>query len=140
MTDNPFGGLSNEGGFDLQAMLEQAQQMQAQLVAAQDELASTTVEGTAGGVSVALTGTGELTAVSITPGTFDGVDAESLADLGDLVVAAYRDGKTQVDALAARALGPLAGGSLEDLVEQGDDSPGGLPGGSPGALPGGPGV
>ena len=140
MTDNPFGNLGNEGGFDLQAMLEQAQQMQAQLVAAQDELASTTVEGTAGGVSVALTGTGELTAVSITPGTFDGADAESLADLGDLVVAAYRDGKTQVDALAARALGPLAGGSLEDLVEQEDDSPGGLPGGSPGALPGGPGV
>jgi hypothetical protein len=34
MTDNPFGGAMNgEGGFDLQAMLEQAQQMQNQLVA-----------------------------------------------------------------------------------------------------------
>ncbi len=117
MTDNPFGA---EGGFDLQAMLEQAQQMQAQLVAAQAELASTTVEGSAGGVSVALTGTGELTGVTISAGSFDGSDSDSLADLGDLVVAAYRDGKAQVDALAAQALGPLAGGG---------DLSGGLPGG-----------
>ncbi|MET1000050.1 MAG: YbaB/EbfC family nucleoid-associated protein [Marmoricola sp.] len=121
MTDNPFGGLTSDGGgFDIQAMLEQAQQMQSQLVAAQEELAATTVEGTAGGVAVTLTGTGELAAVRITPGSFDGTDADSLADLGDLVVAAYRDGKAAVDTLAARALGPLAGGGLDDL--------GGLPG------------
>ncbi len=114
MTDNPFGGLSNEGGggFDLNAMLEQAQQMQAQLVAAQEELAATTVDGSAGGVSVTLTGTGELTQVTITPGSFDASDADSLADLGDLVVAAYRDGKARADALAANTLGPLAGGDL----------------------------
>ena len=59
---------------------------------------------------VTLTGTGELTAVTITPGSFDGNDTDSLADLGDLVVAAYRDGKAKVDELAARTLGPLAGG------------------------------
>ena len=128
---NPFGGLGGEGGFDINAMLEQAQQMQAQLVAAQEELASTTVTGSVGGVTVSLTGTGELTAVSIAPGSFDGSDAESLTDLGDLVVAAYRDGKAQVDELASRALGPLAGGGLG-----GDDSPGQ----SPGQLPGGFGV
>ncbi len=121
MTDNPFGGLTSDGGgFDIQAMLEQAQQMQSQLVAAQEELAAATVEGTAGGVVVTLTGTGELASVRIPPGSFDGTDADSLADLGDLVVAAYRDGKTAVDTLAARALGPLAGGGLDDL--------GGLPG------------
>lgn len=144
MTDNPFGGAANgEGGFDLQSMLEQAQQMQSQLVAAQEELAAATVEGSAGGVVVTVTGTGELTAVSITPGTFDGDDPESLTDLGDLVVAAYRDGKTEVDALATRALGPLAGG-LDDF----GGGPAGLGGGpadpgdpdvSPGGLPGGPG-
>ena len=134
MTDNPFDALSNEaGGFDLQAMLEQAQQMQSQLVAAQEELAATTVEGTAGGVTVTVTGTGDLTAVAISPGSFDGTDADSLADLGDLVVAAYRDGKARVDTLAARALGPIAGGTLEDLG-------GGLSGGLPGGQPGGPGV
>ena len=75
---NPFGGLGGEGGFDLNAMLEQAQQMQAQLVAAQEELAATSVEGSAGGVTVTLTGTGELTAVTVSPGSFDGSDADSL--------------------------------------------------------------
>jgi DNA-binding YbaB/EbfC family protein len=125
MTDNPFGGLANEGGgFDLNAMLEQAQQMQAQLVAAQEELAATTVDGSAGGVSVTLTGTGELAKVTVTPGSFDSSDTDSLADLGDLVVAAYRDGKAKADALAAQTLGPLAGGGL------GGDLPG--PAGGPG--------
>ena len=129
MTDNPFGGAMSDGGFDLQAMLEQAQQMQSQLVAAQEELAASTVDGSAGGVSVTLTGTGELTAVNLTPGSFDGNDTDSLADLGDLVVAAYRDGKAKADALAARALGPLAGGGAGDL---GGDPFGGLPGGPSG--------
>ncbi|HET8603521.1 MAG TPA: YbaB/EbfC family nucleoid-associated protein [Marmoricola sp.] len=119
MTQNPFGG--GEGGFDLGAMLEQAQQMQAQLMAAQQELSETRVEGSAGGVAVSLTGTGELASVTVQPGSFDGNDTDSLADLGDLVVAAYRDGKAKVDALASEKLGPLAGGL-------GDAGPGGTPG------------
>ena len=111
MTQNPFGeGASPLGGFDLGSMLEQAQQMQNQLLQAQDELAAQTVTGTSGGVSVTLSGVGELTGVTVLPGTFDGSDADSLTDLGDLVVAAYRDAKSQVDALAAAALGPLSGG------------------------------
>ncbi len=105
---NPFGSLGGEGGFDLNAMLEQAQQMQAQLVAAQEELAATSVEGSAGGVSVTLTGTGELTAVTVSPGSFDGSDADSLTDLGDLVVAAYRDAKAQ--GRRPRLAGPRAAG------------------------------
>ena len=51
--------------------------------------------------------------------------AEALADLGDMVVAAYRDAKARADAMATEALGPLAGG---------------LPGGEPGDLPGGLGL
>jgi DNA-binding YbaB/EbfC family protein len=123
---NPFGGLGGEGGFDLNAMLEQAQQMQSQLVAAQEELAAATVEGSAGGVTVTLTGTGELTAVTVAQGSFDGSDADSLTDLGDLVVAAYRDGKAKVDELASQALGPLAGGGFGGPGDS--DSPQ-LPGG-----------
>ena len=56
------------GGFDLGAMLEQAQQMQAQLMNAQAELAGQTVEGSAGGVRVTVSGTGELVGVQLTPG------------------------------------------------------------------------
>ncbi len=109
MTDSPSGNPFGEGGFDLGAMLEQAQAMQSQLMAAQAQLASTLIEGSAGGVTVQISGTGDLTAVTVTSGSFDGSDAESLADLGDLVVAAFRDAKAKADAAASAALGPMAG-------------------------------
>lgn len=110
MTQNPFGEGGNPfGNLDLGAMLEQAQQMQAQLMQAQAELAETVVTGSAGGVSVSVTGTGDLTGVTIAPGSFDSGDAESLTDLGDLVVAAFRDAKAKADAVASAALGPMAG-------------------------------
>lgn len=116
MTDNPFealgGALGGEGGFDLQGLLEQAQQMQEQLESAQHRLADARVDGTAGGgaVTVTVNGIGELCAVTIRPGTVDGSSADDLDDLGDLVVAAYRDAKAQADSLASSALGPLSGG------------------------------
>ncbi|MCM3516804.1 MULTISPECIES: YbaB/EbfC family nucleoid-associated protein [Nocardioides] len=111
MTQNPFDALGGGGGgFDMNALLQQAQQMQEQLQEAQERLASTTVEGTAGGVTATVSGVGELVGVRIAPGGFDASDPESLVDLGDLVVAAYRDAKTQADAMASEALGPLAGG------------------------------
>jgi len=124
MTDDP----NPMGGFDLGAMLEQAQQMQAQLMNAQAELAATTVDGSAGGVQVTVSGTGELVGVRVTPGSFDGNDDESLVDLGDLVVAAFRDAKSKADALASAALGPLAGGLGGDI----GGGLGGMLGGSPG--------
>lgn len=114
MTQNPFEALGG-GGFDMNALLQQAQQMQEQLQQAQDQLADTIVAGSAGGVSVKLSGVGELVGVEITPGAFDGADAESLADLGDLVVAAFRDAKAKADSLAAEALGPMAGASLPGM-------------------------
>jgi DNA-binding protein YbaB len=123
--DNPIGG------FDLGAMLEQAQAMQSQLMSAQAELAGRTVDGSSGGVQVTVSGTGELVGVRFTPGTFDSDDEESLTDLGDLVVAAFRDAKAKADALAAQALGPLAGGLGGDLGG-GRGGLGGLTGGSPG--------
>jgi nucleoid-associated protein EbfC len=123
--DNPMGG------FDLGAMLEQAQQMQAQLMNAQADLAGRTVEGTAGGVTVTVSGTGDLAGVRLPAGTFDANDEESLSDLGDLIVAAFRDAKAKADAMAAEALGPLAGG-LGDLGGGPGGGLGGLTGGSPG--------
>jgi nucleoid-associated protein EbfC len=106
---NPFEALG-AGGFDMNALLQQAQQMQEQLAAAQERLHDTEVEGTVGSVSVKVNGVGELTTVTIAPGSFDAGDAESLADLGDMVVAAYRDAKAKADNMATEALGPLAGG------------------------------
>jgi nucleoid-associated protein EbfC len=112
MTDNPFEALGGSGGFDLEGLLQQAQQMQQQLEGAQQRLIEARVEGTVAGgaVCVVLNGIGELQEVRIKPGGFDASSADDLADLGDLVVAAYRDAKAQADNLAGSALGPLSGG------------------------------
>jgi DNA-binding YbaB/EbfC family protein len=101
---NPFG----EGGFDMNALLQQAQQMQEQMMSAQQELADTTVDGTVGDglVTVTVNGTGELVSVKIRKDSFDPADTE---DLEDLIVAAYRDAKAKSETLAAERLGPLAG-------------------------------
>ena len=121
MTQNPFdalgGGGAGGGGFDMNALMQQAQQMQQQLQDAQARLAETTVDGTVAGgaVTVTVNGVGDLTGVQIKAGGFDGSDVDDLSDLGDMIVAAYRDAKAQADALAAEALGPLAGGGLPGL-------------------------
>jgi len=130
MTDNnPFESLGGAGGFDLQGLLEQAQQMQEQLEGAQERLTEARVDGTSGGgvITVTLNGIGELQAVVIKPGSFDGSSEDDLADLGDLVVAAYRDAKAQADAMASSALGPLSGGGMPGLGGPGPDA-------GPGAL------
>jgi nucleoid-associated protein EbfC len=64
---------------------------------------------------VTVNGVGDLVGVQIKAGGFDGSDIDDLSDLGDMIVAAYRDAKTQADALAAEALGPLGGGGLPGL-------------------------
>ncbi len=115
MTQNPFdalGGGAEGGGLDLGALMQQAQQMQEQLEQAQAQLAEARVDGTVSGgaVTVTVNGVGELVGVDIRPGGFDASDADDLSDLGDMIVAAYRDAKAQADGLAADALGPLAGG------------------------------
>jgi DNA-binding YbaB/EbfC family protein len=116
MTQNPFEALGGEGGFDMNALLQQAQAMQEQLQDAQARLADTIVDGTVAGgaVTVRVNGVGELVGVDIKAGGFDGSDPDDLADLGDMVVAAYRDAKARADAVAAEALGPLAGGAGPD--------------------------
>lgn len=112
MTDNPFAAMGGEGGFDMGALLQQAQAMQAQLASAQAELAETPVKGTVAGgaVGVTINGVGDLLAVEIASGEFDGSDPDQLSDLGDMIVAAFRDAKAKADALASAKLGPLAGG------------------------------
>ncbi|MGA8211516.1 MAG: YbaB/EbfC family nucleoid-associated protein [Nocardioidaceae bacterium] len=110
------------GGFDMGALLQQAQQMQEQMMSAQQQLAESTVEGTVGDglVSVTVTGTGDLVGVSIRKDSFDPAEPE---DLEDLIVAAYRDARTHADALAADTLGPLAGSLGGDAGAGGTGGP-----------------
>src|SRR6478735_7951096 len=98
MTQNPFDALGG-GGFDMNALLQQAQQMQQQLEEAQANLAQQTVEGTVAGG-----------AVTVRSGEFDGTDPDDLSDLSDLIVAAYRDARAKSEALAGDSLGPLTEG------------------------------
>jgi nucleoid-associated protein EbfC len=124
---NPFGGL------DLNALMEQAQAVQQQMIAAQLELAERTVDGTVGDglVSVKVNGNGELVGVKIRANSFDPADTE---DLEDLIVAAYRDARARADAMAAQALDPLAaaldaeGTGLVELPDHAADERGDSPG------------
>ena len=93
----------------MSALLAQAQQVQQQLIQAQEELAATDVHGQAGGglVQVTMKGSGEVVAVSIDPKVVDPDDVETLQDL---IVGALTDASAQVAELAQSRLGPLAGG------------------------------
>ena len=90
-------------------LMKQAQKMQQQLAAAQEELATAEVTGTAGGglVSATMTGSGELTAITISP---EAVDPDDVETLQDLVVAAVRDASRAANELAASTMGPVTGG------------------------------
>lgn len=70
-------------------ILKTLAQTQARATAIQKELAGTTYSGTAGGgmVKASLRGDGELQEVVIS----EALQGEPLADIADLVVAAYRD-------------------------------------------------
>lgn len=101
--------FGSEGGFDMNALLAQAQAMQEQLQNAQADLAASVVTGSAGGdvVVVTMTGGGEVTDVKIDPSVIDPEDPETL---GDLVVAALRDANHQVQALASASMPQLPPG------------------------------
>jgi nucleoid-associated protein EbfC len=94
---------------DMQQLLQQAQQMQQDLMSAQDELAQTEVKGTSGGglVTATVNGVGELQRLEIKPEACDPDDTETLADL---VVAAVLDAGNNAKSLASQKLGPLAEG------------------------------
>jgi DNA-binding YbaB/EbfC family protein len=94
---------------DMSALLAQAQQVQQQLMEAQEALAAAEVHGQAGGglVQVTMKGSGEVTGVTIDPKVVDPSDVETLQDL---VVGAVADAAKQVAMLAQSRLGPLAGG------------------------------
>ncbi len=108
---------------DMNQLLEQAQQMQQQLMEAQQRLAEIQVQGSSGGglVTATVTGTGDLVGLDITPEACDPADTETLADL---VVAAVHNAVQSAHETAAQQLGPLAGG-----LGGGGDLPGS--GGSP---------
>jgi nucleoid-associated protein EbfC len=94
---------------NMQQLMKQAQKMQQELLAAQEELAAAEVTGSAGGglVTATVTGSGELRSMTIDPSVVDPDDVETLQDL---VVAAVRDASHNAQELASQRMGPLAQG------------------------------
>jgi hypothetical protein len=148
MMMTPFGGEVNpDGQLDMQQLLAAAQQMQEQLMNAQQELADTEVSGTAGGglVTARVNGQGELVDLSIAPEAIDPADLEETAQtIADLVLAAVRDAYARAADLQQEKMGPFAnalGGGMPGMPEM-PGAPGmpGIPGipGIPG-MPGAPG-
>ncbi len=94
---------------DMQMILQQAQKMQEQLMAAQAELATAEVIGQAGNglVQVTMTAAQEVRDIRIDPGVVDPDDVETLQDL---IVGALLDAARAAQELQAEKMGPLAGG------------------------------
>jgi nucleoid-associated protein EbfC len=97
-------------GMDLNKMMRQVEQMQAEMARVQDELAAETVESSAGGgvVKVTATGAGEIQTITIAPEAIDPEDPELLADM---IVGAVNEALRAANELAQSRLGGLAGGA-----------------------------
>lgn len=91
------------------ALMKQAQQFQERLRSIQEELATKTVTGSAGGgmVTATVNGRCELVAIAIEPGM---VNAAEVHLLQDLILAAVNDGLRQARQMAQGELGRLTGG------------------------------
>ena len=94
---------------DMNKMLQQVQQMQAEMAKAQEELAGETVEASVGGgmVTVKATGAGEIVEIKISPEAIDPDDPESLEDL---VLAGVNEALRNAQSLMQSKLGGAMGG------------------------------
>ena len=86
-------------GMDMNALLAQAQQMQA----AQEDQANRKFEGSSGGglVTATVSGLGDLLHLEISPEAWDPEDPETLAAL---VIAAFRAAKEEADGAAQASM------------------------------------
>ncbi len=102
-------GPGGFGGMDMGKLMKQAQKMQEAMMKMQEDLGSQTFEGTAGGGAVTITMTGgmDLSAVKIKP---EAVDPDDVETLEDLVLAAFKDAKSKVDAMTQNQMGSVTGG------------------------------
>lgn len=100
-------------GLDMNALFQQAQQIQEQMRKAQESLAQKQVIGTAGGGMVVVTasGKGEILKIQIDK---QAVDPRDVPMLEDLVLAAVNAALAAAQQLAMSEAGPLAG--LRDMI------------------------
>jgi nucleoid-associated protein EbfC len=94
---------------NMQQLLKQAQKMQQDMMAAQEQLKNESVEASAGGGMVHVVVTGDLVvkSIKIDPDAIDPDDPEMLADL---VLAAVNEAMRSAQELAAAKMGGVTGG------------------------------
>jgi DNA-binding YbaB/EbfC family protein len=101
--------------FDMEKLMQQAAEMQAQVERMQEEAAQETAQSSVGGglVKVTANGAGEVLASEISPDAIDPDDPDALADL---VLAgvneALRSARAGVEAKAEKMLGDMGLGGL----------------------------
>jgi DNA-binding YbaB/EbfC family protein len=98
------------GGFDLNSMMKQVQQMQAEMTEAQEKLKNEVVDASAGGgmVKAKMSGDLRLLEIAIDPEAIDPEDPELLQDM---VLAAVNEAIRAAQELAASKMGGIAGGA-----------------------------
>jgi nucleoid-associated protein EbfC len=94
---------------NMQQLLQQAQKMQRDMIAAQEALKNEVVEASAGGGMVTVKVSGDLVVKSITIDP-DAVDPEDPEMLQDMVLAAVNEALRSAQELASSKLGGIAGG------------------------------
>ena len=94
---------------NIQKLMKQAQQAQAQMAAVQEELANETVEASAGGgmVKVVMTCDRQLREIKIDP---DAADPEDVELLEDMILAAITEASRNAEATAAAKMDEVTGG------------------------------
>jgi DNA-binding YbaB/EbfC family protein len=94
---------------DMNKMMQQVQQMQAEMAKAQEELANERVEASVGGgmVTVTASGSGDIVGIKISPEAIDPDDPETLEDL---VLAGVNEALRNAQELAQSKLGGAVGG------------------------------
>jgi nucleoid-associated protein EbfC len=95
-------------GPNMNQILKQAQQMQAEMAKAQEQLKNEIVEASAGGgmVKVTMTGDMQLREIKIDPAAVDPEDVELLQDM---VTAAVNEAMRSAQELASNRMGGIAG-------------------------------
>jgi DNA-binding YbaB/EbfC family protein len=94
---------------NIQAMLKQAQALQAKVAQVQEELKTREMVGTSGGgkVKVTMNGGQEVVSISIDPDVVNPAEADLLEDL---VVAALRDARAKITRLIEEEMSRVTGG------------------------------
>lgn len=94
---------------NINQMMKQAQQLQEKMAEMQERMNHIEMMGMSGGgmVKVTVNGKSEMKALAIDPAL---VDPKEVDVLEDLIIAAFNDAKTKVEAHVAEEMGKLTGG------------------------------